>query len=310
VPAAASMLFGCAPRGPTWAQRTADQNLRFQSDSNPEHEIVYRDTGPGELDDQPAVIFIAGLGGSKAVWRDILPELPNVRCITLDLLGHGDSSAPATFDYRMDSQAEVVHNLIESLGLQRVVVVGASYGGGVAIELVRILSEQSKPAVAGIVLLGAAALDFPPPDSVKYARSRILRWGAMNLMSAEALVDILLRRAFFRWERATPELRAEYRRTFADRAKRSAIATAGKAMFEELAERRDEQRRRYATITCPTLAIWGRHDRTVPIDVMHQLEKILPNMRSVVIEDCGHPPAEEQPAETARVLAEFLNGLR
>jgi pimeloyl-ACP methyl ester carboxylesterase len=66
---------------------------------------------------------------------------------------------------------------------------------------------------------------------------------------------------------------------------------------------------RYATITVPTLLIWGRQDPIVPLNVGERLVKILPSARLEIIDACGHCPHEEHPEQTARLMNQFLDGL-
>jgi pimeloyl-ACP methyl ester carboxylesterase len=63
---------------------------------------------------------------------------------------------------------------------------------------------------------------------------------------------------------------------------------------------------RYAEITLPTLLLWGRGDRVVPLAVGERLAREMPEARLHVLEACGHLPAEECPDESFSVLTQFL----
>jgi pimeloyl-ACP methyl ester carboxylesterase len=65
--------------------------------------------------------------------------------------------------------------------------------------------------------------------------------------------------------------------------------------------------RRYPEIEAPTLVMWGRQDRVVPLSVGQRLADAMPNARLHVLEECGHLPMEEWPDESFAVLAGFLN---
>jgi pimeloyl-ACP methyl ester carboxylesterase len=64
---------------------------------------------------------------------------------------------------------------------------------------------------------------------------------------------------------------------------------------------------RYPTLEIPTLLIWGRSDRVVPLPVGERLAKDLPRSHLVVLERCGHLPAEELPDESYAAVAGFLD---
>ena len=55
---------------------------------------------------------------------------------------------------------------------------------------------------------------------------------------------------------------------------------------------------RYKTIELPTLILWCDHDRIVPLEVGSNLGAPCPTPALRLIEDCGHMPQEEQPANT------------
>lgn len=68
----------------------------------------------------------------------------------------------------------------------------------------------------------------------------------------------------------------------------------------------EETTRRYPEITVPTLIIWGRYDEVVPLKVGEKLHAAIPNSALEIIENCGHIPQEEKPAETIEKLLIFL----
>ena len=49
---------------------------------------------------------------------------------------------------------------------------------------------------------------------------------------------------------------------------------------------------RFREISLPTLLLWGRHDRIIPLWVGQRLARDLPHARLVVLERCGHVPPE------------------
>jgi pimeloyl-ACP methyl ester carboxylesterase len=64
--------------------------------------------------------------------------------------------------------------------------------------------------------------------------------------------------------------------------------------------------RSWAAARAPALVLWGRDDEWIPVAHAQRHEAALPAARIVILERCGHMPQEEQPAETLRLLLEFL----
>ncbi len=56
----------------------------------------------------------------------------------------------------------------------------------------------------------------------------------------------------------------------------------------------------------PTLLIWGREDRIVPLEVGELYQQAIPRARLEVIDRCGHLPHVEKPAEFSQLVLKFL----
>ena len=59
-------------------------------------------------------------------------------------------------------------------------------------------------------------------------------------------------------------------------------------------------------VTNPTLLVWGREDRTVPLECGELYRRALPNARLTVLDKCGHAPPIEHPDAFARLVLDFL----
>ncbi len=110
--------------------------------------LAYSDYGKG----QP-VIFIHGWPSSREMWEYQLADTVNAgyRVIKYDRRGFGKSSKPWTgYDY--DTLAADLHQLIEQLNLQKVILVGFSMGGG---EVVRYIANYGEEKIERIALLSS-----------------------------------------------------------------------------------------------------------------------------------------------------------
>lgn len=85
------------------------------------------------------ILFIHGIGHSGAVWDEIVDALPkDLRCITIDLLGFGNSPQPIWALYSAKTQAHSVIATMLRLRLTGpVIIVGHSLGALVAVEVAR-----------------------------------------------------------------------------------------------------------------------------------------------------------------------------
>lgn len=87
----------------------------------------------------PTVLFIHGIGNSGAVWKEVVDQLPpDLRIITIDLLGFGSSQRPPWAVYSAKTQARSVMATLVKLRITRpVIIVGHSLGALVAVEMAK-----------------------------------------------------------------------------------------------------------------------------------------------------------------------------
>jgi non-heme chloroperoxidase len=117
--------------------------------------IYYKDWGSG----QP-IVFSHGWPLSADAWEDQMFFLAGhgFRCIAHDRRGHGRSSQPAKGN-DLDTYADDLAELVETLKLKDVIHVGHSTGGG---EVARYIGRHGTKRVAKVVLISAI-----PPLMVK-----------------------------------------------------------------------------------------------------------------------------------------------
>jgi pimeloyl-ACP methyl ester carboxylesterase len=65
-------------------------------------------------------------------------------------------------------------------------------------------------------------------------------------------------------------------------------------------------RDRIPQIACPTLIVWGTHDRLVPVRDASEFERLIPDARKVVFPETGHASMLERPARFNALLDSFV----
>lgn len=95
------------------------------------HRLHVSITGTGT-----PVLLLNGLGGNIALWRALQQDLGGLRIIAFDAPGVGSSSTPA-LPYSISMLADIVAGLLDALDLDRVDVVGYSFGGVLAQQFAR-----------------------------------------------------------------------------------------------------------------------------------------------------------------------------
>lgn len=146
-----------APPPPPPPQAEA-REARVRSLSSDGSEIRYRVYGNGE----PAIVFIHGWSCDSGYWDAQLNEFAARNAvITLDLAGHGESAAHQRKDWSIANFGADVAAAVKDSGSQRVVLVGSSMGGPVALEAARRLPGQVI-GIVGVDTFRELATPFPP----------------------------------------------------------------------------------------------------------------------------------------------------
>ncbi len=125
------------------------------------YTIHYVEAGAG----QP-VVLIPGAFTTYRAWNRVLPRLAlTCRVLAVDYVGVGDSEKPESgFRYTVEEQAEILAEMIRALGFAKVHLVGASYGGAVALNL----AAQHPELVDKVVSIEGGAIITP--EILKYSK--------------------------------------------------------------------------------------------------------------------------------------------
>ncbi len=130
------------------------------------------------------VVFIHSFAGDITHWAAQLEHLRKTRrAIAMDLRGHGLSQPPANGDYSIDGLKADVTAVVDTLKLERFVLVGHSMGGPTAIAY----AAANPSKVAGLVLVASAART-PPEMANEVIASLEKDFGAVYAGYAETLV--------------------------------------------------------------------------------------------------------------------------
>lgn len=115
----------------------------------------------------PAVL-IHGIPTGPALWRDVIAQVDDARCLAFEMVGFADSiPAGRDRDISVARQAEYLLAWLDELEIDRAVFVGHDLGGGVA----QIAAVRAPQRCAGLVLTNAIGYDSWPIPSVKALRA-------------------------------------------------------------------------------------------------------------------------------------------
>ncbi|MEN0139401.1 MAG: alpha/beta fold hydrolase [Rhodococcus sp. (in: high G+C Gram-positive bacteria)] len=252
----------------------------------------YHDEGEGR-----PVVLIHGSGPGVtawANWRATIPALArNFRVIAPDILGFGYTERPDGVEYNAATWSEHLTGFLDALGLEKVSIVGNSFGGSLALNI----ATRHPERVDRLVLMGSVGVPFPITDGLDAV------WGFQpSLPAMRHLLDV------FAYDRTlvTDEL-AELRLAAATR---PGVQEAFGAMFPAPRQQGvdamvvDEDR--IAALPHDTLIVHGRDDQVIPMSNSLRLLELIERSQLHVFGRCGHWVQIEHAARFNTLVADFL----
>lgn len=257
---------------------------------------------------RPALIGLhggPGLDGTKLRYQ-LAPLADVAQVVVPDQRGHGRSDRGGPETWNLATWAADVRNLSDALGIEHPVVLGTSFGGFVAQQYAAAYPEHP----AGLILLSTGPRWASPEESVVRFREA----------GGEEAAEVF-RRA---WKSPSEETVAEWRRVLGPLASLNphpdpAIARLEAERIETLDVNVHFTREGKAmdlrvclgAVRCPTLVILGEADATIPTQLGREIVESIPDglARLELVHEAAHEVMVDKPAESYRLVREFLAGL-
>lgn len=243
--------------------------------------LSYTDIGLGE----PALLFIHGNSCDRSFFAPQIERFAAAhRCIAPDLRGHGESDAPKDASYTFHALTDDLAHLCRSIGAPRVVAVGHSLGGALAVRL-----AASRPdMVAGVVALDSTLI--PQPGFELWLDPLLARLGR----DPEAPFPREFFEPLFAAE-DDPARRAEIMARLAKTPRH--VTTALFALFRD-----PDYEQAARAVRCPFLYVGAHKHRTDP----QALRRLIPQAHFAQTALCGHFQTLEAPEQINAMLKRFL----
>jgi pimeloyl-ACP methyl ester carboxylesterase len=256
------------------------------------HPAAYLESGSG-----PGLLMLHGFMGSGTCWQPLMAQLStHYRCVSLDLMGFGESAKPA-IRYDVAKEVSFVRQVVEQLALNPCYILGHSFGGWVASAY----ALQYPEAVQGLILAAAAGIR---DDSFcgRYDHLRPLLWQT-------PLVDWLLAAlkpiATIAGQQATLQQLHWFRRELmAQPAPRSFLLD--RLRPEDAVDTVEKEIHR---LRVPTLVITGDQDETIPLWHSQTYAREISGAQLVTIPGADHALPQSYANELAALILKYLPNL-
>lgn len=282
----------------TLASETSSSRFVRIQEGDLDLQLHYNDVGQGA----ETVVMLHGSGPGASGWanfnRNIEPlTSAGYRVILMDCPGWSKSDPIVCRGSRSDLNALALKGLLDALDLDRVHILGNSMGGHTAVAF----ALANPQRVGKLVLMGggtggASPFTPMPTEGIKLLNGLYREPTIDNLkkmMNVFVFDASSLTEELFQTRLDNMLARRDHLENFV------ASLAANPKQFPDFSPRLHE-------ISAPTLVVWGREDRFVPMDAGLRLLAGLPNAQLHVFNRCGHWAQWEHAEAFNRMVLDFL----
>lgn len=244
----------------------------------------------------PAILFWPSLLMDGTLWSGQAPYFEGrYRVIRVDPPGHGGSS-PLRSVFTFAECAQVIAQIIDALGIDRVHVVGNSWGGMIGGTFAATYPDR----VGVSVLMNATASPAGLRQKVEYtALTRMAQLlNGIRGPLVKPVIDAFLGPTA---KQTKPSVVAVVNESV-----RRVAISSGRLAVVSVVPRRPDQRELFGTIKTPVLVVAGSEDATFPVAETRVMADAIPGARFVVLEKAAHLAALECPDEVNALIDGFL----
>jgi 2-succinyl-6-hydroxy-2,4-cyclohexadiene-1-carboxylate synthase len=266
-----------------------------QQSSSVDHMMPYYEVHAGAP--SPYLLMVHGFLSSRSQWRINLPALTEVSTpVLLELLSHGRSPAPEDPEpYKVSSYIAAFETIRKSLGAERWVVCGQSFGAGLAIQYAIEMPER----VMGVIFTNSISALSPPGDPER-AKTNAERAKTLKEGGREALEEL--------------RIHPRHAKRFPEHIKSEMVEDAGRIPPEgilrsiSLTSPSLSIAHRLGEVKVPAMLVNGRWEKRFQ-PMRDKVAAELPGVRVVDL-DGGHSVNIEAAEGFDRAATEFIAGLR
>lgn len=265
------------------------------------HRRAYVKVGEG-----PALLLLHGLGCDHTTWDPVIDALARrYTVIAPDLLGHGRSAKPRA-DYTLGGYANGMRDLLTILGIDKVTVVGHSFGGGVAMQFAYQFPERTERMI--LVASGGLGPEVSPGIRAISTPGFHQVMGLLTLPGVRHAGVLGLRALASTGLKPARDLGevAEIYDSFKDPQARHAIRHVVRAVVDWRGQIVTMADRAYLTEAMPMAVVWGRDDAVIPVRHAGNAGALAPKARVEVFPNSGHFPHKDHPERFVKFVHEFV----
>lgn len=254
-------------------------------------QVHYNERGEGE-----AVVFLHGGGQGSGGWTNWKLNLDHFakegfRAIAPDAIGYGLSSKPEDAVYSIDFLSETLKRLLDTLGIDKVTLVGNSMGGATAIKF----AQDNPGRMNKLVVMAPAGIGPIERYRDMPAIQMIFKLGQEGGAITKDKIARLLTELAYDDSLVDDQLLEE---------RLEVALMQPPAVFKTL--RIDDLSPRLPELKMPFFILWGRDDGACPVESGLEILKATENSKFLAFSKCGHWVQAEKADEFNKLCVDFL----
>jgi 3-oxoadipate enol-lactonase len=242
----------------------------------------------------PTIVFLNGLSQTTLSWgfvEQLLKDKYNF--LLLDFIFQGNSEKEGEWR-TFDQHAEDVVGVLDQCNLEKVYIVGLSYGSIVAQHFAVNFPQK----VSKLILLSTFAYKTPYYEAIELSWKRALELGGYSLL-LDVMLPYVLSDTYFSHPIIPIDLMKSMRKDVVEAKALEKLMTATLHM--------EDFRSELTKINCQTLVIHGGKDLLFPVDFGKTVSELIPNAKFSVLTNAGHTLNLEEVANVCKLIDEFLS---
>jgi pyruvate dehydrogenase E2 component (dihydrolipoamide acetyltransferase) len=252
--------------------------------------------------DGDVILFIHGLAGNVTHWVHVAPAfLQTHRVIGVDLPGMGETP-PLARGYSIEAFSEQVVGLLETLKIDKALLVGHSLGGMVSMEVYK----RARERVRGMLLVGSAGF-IPVPKPLRAAGRLVLNEQLLKRLLPHVWQNIL-GTVFERDNEYTRQFIQSVSDTYDPVEDVYPIAAVMSGLKQDFLYRNYEAL--LDELQVPLHLLWGQKDRLTPAVHLPRLASRSRLVRVELVAECGHMPNIETPHRVVQAVERLIRETR
>lgn len=259
-------------------------------------QVHYCDSGG----DGQVIVALHGICDALQTWDEWTEAMKGrYRIVRPDLPGFGLTGPAADGDYSKEAYVAFLEDFLRKLKIEKCILIGNSLGGAIAWNYALSYPER----IERLILVDPAGYPLTLPGPLKIVSTPVLRQ-ISKWIAPKFIFRLSVKQVFGDSSKITDDIVDRFYELNLRPGNRQALMD----IVAAISQLNDDPgfSRRIRNIAVPTLLLWGKEDRWIPVSQAQQWQADVKDLKAIIYEGVGHVPQMEIPAKCAQDVDQWL----